>query len=153
MTDGELTRREALKRLGLLGLSATAAGAIPAAFANDNREATALERAATEDPRALDLASRSAPKPPPDIVNGQGAWRMIDWGNAYEAFVDVPLWKSRGWGGFAVGYGYLVGYGGNQDFSPSSQLGNQNPIYNVQRFVEGQGRPAVAPGALPREWL
>ena len=44
LADGELTRREALKRLGLLGLSATATGAIPAAFANDNREATAPAR-------------------------------------------------------------------------------------------------------------
>ena len=65
---------------------------------------------------------------------------MIDWGSLYEAFVDVPLWKSRGWGGFAVGFDYLAGYGGHQDFTPSSQLGNQNPIYKVQRYIEGEGR-------------
>ena len=59
--------------------------------------------------------------------------------------MDVPLWKSRGWGGFAVGFDYLVGYGGTQDFTPSSQLGNQNPTYKVQRFIEGQGRPPSLP--------
>jgi hypothetical protein len=132
LADVELTRREALKRLGLLGLSTTGAVGLGAVFAGD---ATALAHASTGAARASapGVASRGAPNPPPDIVSGQGAWRMMDWGNAYEAFVDVPLWKSRGWGGFSVGIDRP-----NQDFTPSSQLGNQNPIYEMQRYIESK---------------
>jgi hypothetical protein len=130
LAEAELTRREALKRLGFLSLSAIGAST-GAAFAAD---ATAY---------ALELASGGAPVPPPDVANGQGAWRMIDWGNIYEAFVDAPLWKSRGWGGFSVGFDYLAGYGGTQDFAPSSQLGNRNPKYEVQRYIEGRPGASV----------
>ncbi len=124
MTEAEPTRREALKRLGLLGLGLVGAGSTEFAFA---------EHAAAGTTRVLDVVARAAPQPPPDVVDGYGAWRMIDWGNAYEAFVDVPLWKSRGWGGFSAGIDR-----DGQDFTPSSKLGTKDPAYEFQRFIEGE---------------
>ena len=55
--DTQLTRREALKQLGLLGLSTTAAGALLTACSSDEHKG----------------AKSAGPAPPADIVNGQGA--------------------------------------------------------------------------------
>jgi hypothetical protein len=123
VADG-LTRRQVLKQLGLLGVGVTGAASLDLATA---------DRAVANARRAFATVARAAPKPPPDVTDGLGAWQMIDWGNAYEAFVDVPLWKSRGWGGFAAGIDR-----DGQDFTPSSQLGNKNATYEFQRFIEGE---------------
>jgi hypothetical protein len=128
VTRHELSRREAFRRFGMLGIAAIGSGRLGAMISGQRRGG--LERL----PRVL--ADVRPPAPPPDVAHGVGAWRMIDWGSAYEAFVDVPTWRSRGWGGFAVGFDYLTGYGGNQDFTASSQLGNDNPVYEFQRYIE-----------------
>ena len=134
--DAELTRREALKRLGLLGLSTTAAGALLAAWSRDNRESAKTARERTAAPV---LASATAPAPPADIVNGRGAWRIIEWGGSDALFVDAEFWHKRGWGGYAVGFGSFRGYGGVTNFRGTTAVGTKGRAFQVQRWIEGVG--------------
>src|SRR4051794_12331970 len=111
----QITRRDALRSLGLVGLGATAASGLVSAW--------------PEEPWA---ASRSAPSPPPDIADGQGAWRMIGWGSnsGYPAMpeVDAARWAKRGFGGFKTSVAFLQNFGAGQSrFRGSSARREQDP--------------------------
>jgi hypothetical protein len=132
--DAQLTRREALKRLALLGLSTTAAGALLAACSSNNRE---------------DATSPTAPAPPADIVNGQGAWRMIGWGGNSGSpampEVNASLWASRGFGGFKTSVNFLNDFGGGQNrFRGSSALHEKDPAFAQQKRIEQSFNPNKA---------
>ena len=59
--------------------------------------------------------------------------------------MDVPLWKSRGWGGFSVGSPRRT-----RTFCRHRSWGTRIRPTNVQRFVEGQGRPGRCRSAAAR---
>ena len=132
--DTQLTRREALKRLGLLGLSTTAASALLTACSSDDRNAT---------------KSRTGPAPPADIADGQGAWRMIGWGSnsGFPAMpeVNARLWASRGFGGYKTSVSFLNDFGGGQNrFRGSSARHEKDPAFAQQQRIEQSFRPNAA---------
>jgi hypothetical protein len=128
--ERRFTRREALKRVAVLGLGASA---------------TAVAGTAVWPRGALAEATRAArvsapvgtPALPPDVKDGLGAWRMIDWGGEAEVFTAPATWKRRGWGGFSIGFNYPYGLGGGTDFRGSSVLHDTAGKWLAQRRIEG----------------
>jgi hypothetical protein len=109
--NARLTRREALKGLGLLGLSATAAGALLQQWPTDA------------------FASRALPRPPADIVNGRSASRSIVWG-VNPLVVDGPKltqMQSLHIGGVVFTNGSLLGMGGGNAWTKAL-----NPTYDAE---------------------
>lgn len=68
--DGQLTRREALRRLGMMGLSLTAASALLAACGDDGEETTgpAAQATTTAPPASSTTRPATTPVPPQDII-------------------------------------------------------------------------------------
>jgi hypothetical protein len=77
-----------------------------------------------------------APTPPADITNGQGAWRMIGWGNSSISGADEATWQSRGFGGFKGSTNFLFGFGGGQQFRGSSVIGETAASWSQQKSLE-----------------
>jgi hypothetical protein len=132
--DTRLSRREVLRRLGLLGLSTTAASALLTACSSDD---------------GAGAESRTGPAPPADIVHGQGAWRMIGWGgnSGFPAMpeVNAKLWASRGFGGYKTAVSFLNDFGGGQNrFRGSSARNEKNPAFAQQKRIEESFHPNAA---------
>jgi hypothetical protein len=110
VANARLTRREALKRLGLLGLSATAAGALLGEWPTDA------------------FASRGLPRTPADVVNGRGASRMIVWGTNPLVVDGAKLTQMQSLhiGGVVFANGSLFGMGGANAWTKAL-----NPTYDA----------------------
>jgi hypothetical protein len=131
----EITRRDALKSLGLLGLGATAVGAGVAASPGTAGATTAL--------------ARRAPAIPRDVSDGPGAWRMIGWGSNSGSpampEVDASFWASRGFGGFKTSVAYLNDFGTRDSrFRGSSARTEKDPAFTQQQRIEVSFHPDSA---------
>src|SRR3954467_15786623 len=141
--DGELTRRDALRRFGF---GVATAGALLAQWTEADRASALLTRsfgATTVRGTPSGSGTQVPPSLPPNATKGQGAWRMICWGgygHTYRPAADYETWKEWGFGGHATGVGgskYLFGFGGANDFIAGSAAGTPGSQYDWQKALEG----------------
>jgi hypothetical protein len=132
--DRDVTRREALRALGALGLTAAAASALPSVWLGHDR---------------VIAGSPGVPVAPADVSEGHGAWRMIGWGSngGYPAMPEVhaKLWASRGFGGYKTSVNFLNDFGGARNrFRGTSALNEKDPAFAEQKRIERSFHPNKA---------
>jgi hypothetical protein len=131
-SGAQITRRQALRSLGTVALGAAAAGGL-----------------VTVSPIRADAGiptGKRPPSPPPDIAEGQGAWRMIGWGSnsGYPAMpeVNAARWAKRGFGGFKTSVSFLQDFGAGQSrFRGSSARREKDPAFANQKRIEQSFHP------------